>query len=501
MKFDAFISYSHSDCKEIAPTIQKALENIGKPWYKQKRNLTIFRDETNLAATPNLWNTIKEALDNSENFIFLASPKAANSLWVIKEIKAWIEKKHSEENGLTEFYIIVTDGNLQWDDEDIDADWEKTDCLPVILSKKFKGKPYLIDLSAYTNKSESTINYKAPGFTSELIKVVAGISNKDPRNVESDELSRKRKTTTALVASILIFAFVIFISGFLYYSNKINQRNSIANNLIAEGNKYGETNINKTLLLYGYAFSISKDTSVYNIVKDFFDAHSIFPNDTANLFYTTKILAQKQDDLSLLFVLDSLHLLNHKLPGTKECKYDENLFPNDIDENVASLKKLRDYLDIDYCTTACKYNYILQGSDLYVFAGLLNAKSSDLGLQTLQEIPLYRIRLLYNEKPGNYDPNQVSAMPNLEYIEQLRAQMLTGLYYNESNQKLYILAQKEDSAINNNQYIYHYELYTFSLMDFEPLTTNPLKIIPQILRMNGFNDLSSEEKKNLRITD
>ena len=89
MKYDAFISYSHADCGNIAPSIQRALENIGKPWYRLKRNLTVFRDETNLSASPELWNSIANALDNSNNLILLASPIAKDSFWIKKEIEHW----------------------------------------------------------------------------------------------------------------------------------------------------------------------------------------------------------------------------------------------------------------------------------------------------------------------------------------------------------------------------------------------------------------------------
>lgn len=74
MNYHAFVSYSHSDCGTIAPAIQNAIENIGKPWYQLKRNLNVFRDETNLGANPNLWGNIENAIENSENFILLASP-------------------------------------------------------------------------------------------------------------------------------------------------------------------------------------------------------------------------------------------------------------------------------------------------------------------------------------------------------------------------------------------------------------------------------------------
>ncbi len=78
--YNAFISYAHLDCGQIAPHVQNALENIGKPWYWiGKKRLNIFRDETNLSANPSLWKLITAALENSDYFILLASPKTSQS--------------------------------------------------------------------------------------------------------------------------------------------------------------------------------------------------------------------------------------------------------------------------------------------------------------------------------------------------------------------------------------------------------------------------------------
>ena len=72
--YNAFISYSHTDCGTIAPQVQKAIENLGKPWYWiEKKRLHVFRDETNLSANPGFWDVIVSALRNSDYLILLAS--------------------------------------------------------------------------------------------------------------------------------------------------------------------------------------------------------------------------------------------------------------------------------------------------------------------------------------------------------------------------------------------------------------------------------------------
>src|SRR4030088_1058832 len=89
--YDAFVSYSHAMDKPIAAALQSAVQKLGKPWYR-RRALRVFRDDTSLAAAPELWSTIERALGESRYFILLASPEAAASKWVNKEVEHWLAR-------------------------------------------------------------------------------------------------------------------------------------------------------------------------------------------------------------------------------------------------------------------------------------------------------------------------------------------------------------------------------------------------------------------------
>src|ERR1700754_3512579 len=93
--YDAFISYSHAKDKPIAAALQSAVQKLGKPWYR-RRALRLFRDDTSLAAAPQLWPTIERALDGSRFFILLASPEAAASKWVNKEVAHWLDHNSAD---------------------------------------------------------------------------------------------------------------------------------------------------------------------------------------------------------------------------------------------------------------------------------------------------------------------------------------------------------------------------------------------------------------------
>src|SRR5262245_5717722 len=95
IRYDAFISYSHSKDKPIAAALQSAMQKLGKPWYR-RRALNVFRDDTSLAATPGLWPTIETALEHSQYLIVLASPQFAASKWCGMEVAYWLKHKSIE---------------------------------------------------------------------------------------------------------------------------------------------------------------------------------------------------------------------------------------------------------------------------------------------------------------------------------------------------------------------------------------------------------------------
>ena len=73
--YDAFISYSHAKDREIAAALQAVKQKLGKPWYR-RRALRIFRDDTSLAATHQLWSSIEAALSRSRYLLLLASSRS-----------------------------------------------------------------------------------------------------------------------------------------------------------------------------------------------------------------------------------------------------------------------------------------------------------------------------------------------------------------------------------------------------------------------------------------
>ena len=107
---DAFISYSHAADGALAPALEQGMQRLARPWYRV-RALSVFRDHSDLAVTPHLWETIRLTLDGSRYLVALLSPESAASKWVNKELTYWCA-----ERGTSELLLVLTGGELTWDE-------------------------------------------------------------------------------------------------------------------------------------------------------------------------------------------------------------------------------------------------------------------------------------------------------------------------------------------------------------------------------------------------
>ena len=139
-QFSAFISYSRAADGRLAPALQAGLQGFAKPWYRL-RAIRVFRDDASLSANPALWPSITHALDSSAFFLLLGSPGAAGSAWVEKEVRHWLSRR-----GTDGLLLVLTEGQVAWDEAASDFDWGQTDSLPRALAGAFEHEPRFVDL-------------------------------------------------------------------------------------------------------------------------------------------------------------------------------------------------------------------------------------------------------------------------------------------------------------------------------------------------------------------
>jgi len=206
--YDAFISYSHALDGALAPALQTGLERFAKPWYRP-RALRVFRDNANLAANPGLWSSIEKALSSSAWLVLMASPEAARSPWVNREVEWWLANKSPQR-----LLVVLTEGEFAWDDEPGHS--EAAAALPPALHRAYDEEPRWVDLRWLRDVDQ--VDQSNPRLR-ECVADLAAAVREVPKDVLVGEhvrqhrrtmrLARGGVTTLAMLVIVAIVAAVV----------------------------------------------------------------------------------------------------------------------------------------------------------------------------------------------------------------------------------------------------------------------------------------------------
>jgi hypothetical protein len=241
VRYGAFISYSHAGSAEVARGLEKWLQTYGKPWWRW-RAVNVFRDETNLTAAPALWSRITGALDQSSHFILLASPEAAQSKWIKREVRYWLGDQNAatldgpdldapitnpKPERVAMLLVALTAGDISWDEKAGiagDFDWTKTNAVPRQLSGVFSEEPQWVDLRKIVKREElrtslSRSNSEFMSAVAQLAAPIRGIADFS-RLVSEDSRQHRRtmRTAWAAGAALAVFAVAAASLGLVAYS-------------------------------------------------------------------------------------------------------------------------------------------------------------------------------------------------------------------------------------------------------------------------------------------
>jgi MTH538 TIR-like domain (DUF1863) len=239
--YDAFISYSHALDGALAPALQTGLEQFAKPWYRP-RALRVFRDTTNLAANPGLWTSIEEALAASAWLVLMASPRAAQSKWVNREVAWWLANKSPQR-----LLVVLTEGEFAWADDAAQGNVTAA-ALPPALRGAFREEPRWVDLRWLHDVEQ--VDQSNPRLRDCVADIAAAV-----REVPKDELVgehiRQRRRTRRLVwgvittlAVLLVAVLVAAVVAFQQRATAQSERDTaIFNQITAEADRLRNTDV------------------------------------------------------------------------------------------------------------------------------------------------------------------------------------------------------------------------------------------------------------------
>jgi TIR domain-containing protein len=103
--YDVFLSDVDDD-RPVAVGLQNGLHRIARR-VGRLHSLRVFRDSTDLTASPDLWGKVTEVMDRSRYMIAVLSPSAAASAWANKEVEYWLAHR-----GPDQVMLVVAAGQL-----------------------------------------------------------------------------------------------------------------------------------------------------------------------------------------------------------------------------------------------------------------------------------------------------------------------------------------------------------------------------------------------------
>jgi len=225
MVYRAFISYSHDADDRLAPAIQVGLSHFAKPWYRL-RSIKVFRDKAGLAANPALWPAIEHALNDSEWFLLMASPQAARSQWVCRELQWWLDHR-----SVSRMLLLLTQGEASWDTGAGDFDWNHTNALPLILRGHFKDEPQWVDLRWARDIAAPS---RQPDFRATLLDIAAPLLGRAKDELDGEDIRQHRRTKRIAIAAGLVFSVLLMSVAFFMRISSIRTKESSSRAMAGE---------------------------------------------------------------------------------------------------------------------------------------------------------------------------------------------------------------------------------------------------------------------------
>ncbi len=233
MKYDAFISYRHTEPDMyVAKKVHKGLETLKVPRgltskLGKKKIERVFRDQEELPIGSDLGDNIKAALEESEYLIVVCSPRTPDSYWVQKEIDTFISL-HGREHILA----ILVEGEPQ-------------DAFPEKLQVDEEGNPVEPLAADVRGATKREMNRK---LRTELLRLAAPLLHCSYDDLRQRHRERRMKkvmfaASAVAVAGVLFGVYSAYNTAMIrenYRQKQVNQSKYLAStslSLLEEGDR------------------------------------------------------------------------------------------------------------------------------------------------------------------------------------------------------------------------------------------------------------------------
>jgi hypothetical protein len=198
-KYNAFISYAMEDV-DVARAVQSGLHRFNRRW-NHLRSTRVFLAETNLETSPDIWVSVQNAILASEYLILIASPDAACSQWVDKELKTFLV--HASPDRVL---IVLCRGTIFWDSGAAEFHHATTTAIPPTFLT-LKSEPKYEDVS---HLSHQQLDLETPAFRSTIASLSAKLTGIEKEFLLTEDVARYRESRLRLMLNLGIRGMIGF---------------------------------------------------------------------------------------------------------------------------------------------------------------------------------------------------------------------------------------------------------------------------------------------------
>ena len=233
-RYQAFISYSHAADDRLAPALQNALHRFAtRPW---RRTVRVSLDRTNLSISPGLWTSVQGQLDDAAHLILLASPTAAASKWVRREVEHWLANRSPDT-----LLIVLTDGDISYDEARNDFDWSKTTALPRELAGRYSEEPHYLDLRWTQSERDLTLRHER--FRDAVADISVKLRGGQKDELIGREVEQQRFVRGAITGVTVVVGILVLVAGLFAWNMVRSDRLAASRELAASATRFASSDI------------------------------------------------------------------------------------------------------------------------------------------------------------------------------------------------------------------------------------------------------------------
>ena len=212
-------------------------------------------------------------METSKWFILLATPEAAKSEYVNREVSWWVEHR-----GVETILLVRGAGEIVWDTQRSGFRVGAASAVPSSLADVYEEEPRWVDLSWFKDDSDRS----DPRFEAAVADLASAIRDVDRDELVGDnirEAKKLRRVTRLGLASLVVLLILSLAASLLAFTQRVEATNrrdealtqanvATARQLAAESRNLVESDLEAALLAATTAFSMFEDPQTMSALHD-----------------------------------------------------------------------------------------------------------------------------------------------------------------------------------------------------------------------------------------